>query len=71
MVDGGRLAAIAFHSGESGPVKRFLTTGVEQGRWKMLTRKPLKPDRGEVLANPRARSASLRVAERVRLGGAR
>ncbi len=67
LVDGGRLAAIAFHSVESGAVKRFLARGVEQGCWSPLTRKPLKPSRGEVLENPRARSASLRVAERVRL----
>jgi 16S rRNA (cytosine1402-N4)-methyltransferase len=71
LVDGGRLAAIAFHSGESGTVKRFLTSGVEQDRWRLVSRKPLKPARKEVLENPRARSASLRVAERVRLGGSR
>jgi 16S rRNA (cytosine1402-N4)-methyltransferase len=68
LVDGGRLAALAFHSGEGGALKRFFANGVDQGRWRMVTRKPLKPRREEVLANPRARSASLRVAERVRMG---
>jgi 16S rRNA (cytosine1402-N4)-methyltransferase len=71
LVDGGRLAALCFHSGESGAVKRFFARGVEEGRWKLTTRRPIKPSRAEVQRNPRARSASLRAAERVRLGGAR
>jgi len=67
LVDRGRLGVISFHSGEDGAVKRFIARGAEQGRWRPLTRRPLRADRDEVRSNPRARSASLRVAERLRL----
>ena len=67
LVDGGRLGVISFHSGEDGAVKRFLARGAEEGRWRLLTKRPLRASRPEVLANPRSRSASLRLAERVRL----
>ncbi len=66
MGDGGRLAVISFHSGEDGAVKRFLQEGEREGRWKVLTRKPLRASSQEVQENRRARSASLRVARRAR-----
>jgi len=69
LVDGGRLAVISFHSGEDGEVKRFLARGERELRWRVETRKPIKPSRAEVLANRRARSAVLRVATRTRMGG--
>jgi 16S rRNA (cytosine1402-N4)-methyltransferase len=67
LVDGGRLAVLAFHSGEDGEVKRTLARGAEQGRWRLLTKRPLRAGREELAANPRARSALLRAAERVRV----
>jgi len=60
---GGRLAVIAFHSGEDGVVKRFFREESRQGRLRLLTRKPLRPSAEEVRANPRARSARLRAVE--------
>jgi 16S rRNA (cytosine1402-N4)-methyltransferase len=60
---GGRLAVIAFHSGEDGMVKRFLREGAREGRLRLLTKKPLRPSAEEVRRNPRARSARLRAAE--------
>lgn len=68
LVDGGRLVVISFHSGEDSDVKRFLQQGATEERWRVLTRKPIKAARAEVLANARARSAALRCGERVRLG---
>ena len=56
---GGRLLAIAFHSGEDRIVKRFLRS---DERLEVLTRKVLRPSSDEVRRNPRARSSRLRVA---------
>ncbi|MHB8666607.1 MAG: 16S rRNA (cytosine(1402)-N(4))-methyltransferase RsmH [Burkholderiales bacterium] len=75
---GGRLAVISFHSLEDRIVKRFMRDAARadvpirlplrerelpQPRLRQLG-KPLRPSAQEVLANPRARSATLRVAER-------
>jgi 16S rRNA (cytosine1402-N4)-methyltransferase len=58
---GGRLVVVAYHSLEDRIVKRFL---LGDERLDVLTRKPIRPDPAEVAANPRARSARLRAAER-------
>ena len=62
--EGGRIAVISFHSGEDREVKRFLAEGAREGRWELVTRKPLEADDAERRANPRSRSARLRVAVR-------
>lgn len=67
---GGRLAVIAFHSGEDGRVKRFFREGARAGRLRLLTKKPLRPGPEEVRRNPRARSARLRAVEVVGEGEA-
>jgi 16S rRNA (cytosine1402-N4)-methyltransferase len=58
---GGQLVVVAYHSLEDRIVKRFL---LGDERLEVLTRKPVRPDPAEVAANPRARSARLRAAER-------
>lgn len=59
---GGRIAVISFHSLEDRRVKEAFRT---DQRLKALTRRPVCPDDREIAENPRARSAKLRVAERV------
>ncbi len=75
---GGRLAVVAFHSLEDRIVKTFLTERgrrragsrhlpeVESAppTFRLLTGRPVTPDDAEIAANPRARSAKLRAAER-------
>ncbi|MDI3316064.1 MAG: 16S rRNA (cytosine(1402)-N(4))-methyltransferase RsmH [Bacillota bacterium] len=61
---GGRLAVISFHSLEDRIVKRRFQEASRSGGWRLLTPTPVSPGTREVEANPRARSAKLRVLER-------
>jgi 16S rRNA (cytosine1402-N4)-methyltransferase len=63
LARGGRLAVIAFHSGEDRIVKRTFRS-LEAAGFAALEPSPLEPGDDEVRANPRARSAKLRVLER-------
>ncbi len=65
LAPGGRLAVIAFHSLEDRRVKQAFRKGAAEGIWRIVTKKPVAPSREEALANPRARSAKLRVVERL------
>ncbi len=80
LAPGGRLAVISFHSLEDRIVKTFFRNesrdcicppGMPQctcghrATLRVLTKKPITPGPREVSANPRARSAKLRVAERL------
>jgi 16S rRNA (cytosine1402-N4)-methyltransferase len=76
----GRLAVISFHSLEDRIVKQFFAAhagrevSLQQGgaewqgvdpRVRRITKKPVTADEEEVAGNPRARSAKLRVIERI------
>lgn len=61
---GGRLGVISFHSGEDRIVKRAFRSLAGRG-YEELVPAPVVPGREERVANPRARSAKLRVLERV------
>jgi 16S rRNA (cytosine1402-N4)-methyltransferase len=62
---GGRAAVISFHSLEDRIVKWRFRGWADRARARVLTRKPLQPTPQEAHSNPRARSAKLRVAEKV------
>ncbi len=66
LAPGGRIAVISFHSLEDRMVKRFLRDHARGDApvFKLLGRAQMPGD-GEIAANPRARSAVLRVAERL------
>jgi len=77
---GGRMATISFHSLEDRLVKSFFNVESEdcicppqqpvctcghRATFRIVTRHPVRPSDQEVAANPRARSARLRVAEKL------
>ena len=69
MNSGGRVVVIAFHSGEDRLVKQHFREAVEQGLARLPVKKPVAPGAQEVAANPRSRSARMRVAERLGAAG--
>ncbi len=62
LATGARIAIIAFHSLEDRMVKQAFAGNPA---YRVLTRRPIEPQPAETQDNPRARSAKLRVAERV------
>lgn len=79
LAAGGRLSVVTFHSLEDRIVKQFFAersgrapggsrhapaTAAPQATFKLVTKGPVAPSEAEMRANPRARSAKLRAAER-------
>jgi len=62
---GGRIAVISYHSLEDRIVKFFFREMQKKGDFKIITKKPIVPTRQECLNNPRARSAKLRILEKI------
>ena len=65
LAPGGRLAVIAFHSLEDRIVKHRFRERAAGGAVSIVTRRPVVPGEDEVGRNPRARSAKLRVVEKM------
>jgi len=80
LESGGRLAVISFHSGEDGLVKKFFQNQAKgcicprefpicicglTPTLRIITRKVITPTDEEIAVNPRARSAKLRIAEKI------
>lgn len=78
---GGKLMVISYHSLEDRIVKRFMREAAKdcicppeipvcvcehEPELKIITKKPVSPDEEEIEENPRARSAKLRVAEKIK-----
>jgi 16S rRNA (cytosine1402-N4)-methyltransferase len=80
LTPGGRLAVVSFHSLEDRRVKQFLHSRSEAAprgsrhvlgpvhpwapSFKLMRRRAVRPEAAEIAANPRARAARLRMAER-------
>jgi 16S rRNA (cytosine1402-N4)-methyltransferase len=63
LAQNGRVAIITFHSLEDRIVKHMFRDLAEKGFGEVITRKPMLPTPEELDANPRSRSAKLRIFE--------
>jgi 16S rRNA (cytosine1402-N4)-methyltransferase len=61
----GYIAVISFHSLEDRIVKTDFKSNESNGIYRIVTKKPISPLRSEILNNRRARSAKLRIAQKV------
>ncbi len=61
----GRLAVISYHSLEDRTVKQTCLRHVQAGLLRKVTKKPMIATDQEVASNPRARSAKLRIVEKL------
>lgn len=65
MTAGGRMVIISFHSIEDRIVKHTFKQLQQDGRGNILTKKPISASEQELADNPRARSAKLRIIEKI------
>lgn len=65
LAPNGRLVVISFHSLEDRVVKLFFAKLTSVGRARLVSKKPIVPSDEEIRANKRARSAKLRIMEKI------
>ena len=65
ILPGGRAAVLTFHSSEDRLIKTRFKSLVETGDWQLVNKHVLVPSYDEIRHNSRARSAKLRVIERI------
>lgn len=65
LKQGGRLLVISFHSIEDRIVKRFFREKANKKEGKLINKKPITPQLLEITNNPRARSAKLRIIQKL------
>jgi len=65
LAPGGRAAVLTFHSLEDRIIKNSFRDLYKSGDWRLVNKKVIIPQWAEVKQNPRARSAKLRVIERI------
>ena len=61
----GRWVVLTYHSLEDRPVKQAFQRLEREGGFRILTRKVIRPSQEEIRINPRARSAKMRVVEKL------
>jgi 16S rRNA (cytosine1402-N4)-methyltransferase len=61
----GRMSIISFHSVEDRVVKQEFRKLVQEGKAKLINKKPIIPTKTEIKDNPRSRSAKLRIIEKL------
>jgi len=60
LAPGGRIATLAYHSGEDAAAKNAFRHLAKTKEFTLLTKKPLRPSEQEISSNPNSRSARLR-----------
>jgi 16S rRNA (cytosine1402-N4)-methyltransferase len=65
LSSGGRIVIITFHSLEDRIVKRAFVKLKEEDRANIITKKPIVPSDEEIISNSRARSAKLRILQKI------
>ena len=69
LSSGGRWIVLSYHSLEDRLVKHAFQRLAREGSFRVLTKKVIQPGEEEIRNNPRARSAKMRVAEKIDAGG--
>lgn len=65
LLGGGRLVVLSYHSLEDRIIKLKFKEFKSRGLLKIITKKPITPSWDEIAVNPKARSAKMRIAQKL------